>query len=71
MQAVTLRLHGFGGQSHASARSDLKDRAPGTQGPHSWTENHHIQICKKIAIFHCLHRATKSFRFKEFFVKET
>jgi hypothetical protein len=57
----------FGVQSHASARSDPKERAPGTQRLQSWTENHHIQI----AVFHCLHIATQSFRFKEFFVKET
>ena len=48
MQPVTLSLDGFGGQSHASARSDPKERAAGTQRLHSWTGNHHIQICKKI-----------------------
>jgi hypothetical protein len=70
MQPVTLRLDGFGGQSHASARSDPKERAAHIQGPQNWTGNHHIQICKKIAIFLCLHIVTKSFHFKDFFVKE-
>jgi len=61
----------FGGQSHASARSDPKEKAAVTQRLQSWTGNHHIQICTKIAIFHCLHIATKSFHFKDFLVKET
>jgi hypothetical protein len=61
----------FGGQSHASARSDPKERVAGTQRLQSWTGNHHIQICNKIAIFHCLHVATKSFHFKDFFFTET
>jgi len=30
MQPVTLRLDGFGGQSHASAKSDPKEGATGT-----------------------------------------
>jgi phage protein D len=61
----------FGGHSRASAGSDPKERATGTQRLQTWTGNHHIQICKEIAIFHCLHIATKSFHFKYFFVKET
>jgi len=61
----------FGDQSYASARSDPKERVAGTQRLHSWTGNHHIQICKKILIFHCLHIATKSFQFKDFFFTET
>ena len=70
MQPVNLRLDGFGGQSHASARSDPKERGAGTQRLQSWTGNHHIHNCKKTVIFHCLHIATKSFHFKDFFVKE-
>lgn len=30
----------------------------------SWTGNHHIYICNKIATFHCLHRAPKSIYFE-------
>ena len=70
MQPITLRLDGFGGQSHASARSDQNERATGAQRHQSWAGNHHIYTCKNIAIFHCLCIATKSFHFKDFFVKE-
>jgi hypothetical protein len=65
MQPVPLRLDGFGGQSHVSARSDPKERAAGTQRLQSQTGNHHIHIFKKAVIFHCLHIATKSFHFKD------
>jgi len=70
MQPVSLRLNGFGGKSHASAQSDQKERATGTQRYQSWAGNHHIHIFKNIAILHCLRIATKSFHFKDFFVKE-
>jgi len=32
----------FGGQGHASVRSDPKESAAGTQKLQSWTGNHHI-----------------------------
>ena len=70
MQPVTLRLDGFGGQNHASARSDPKERAAGNHRLHSWAGNHHIHIFNKMVIFQCLRIATKGPHFKDFFVKE-
>jgi hypothetical protein len=71
MQPITLRLDGFGGQSHAAARGDPKGRAAGIHRLKSWAGNHRIYIFKKIVVFHCLHIATNSFHFMDFFVKET